>query len=213
VSAPGVRLPKFYAIIDAACFDGQRSLLKFAQDLVEGGATLLQYRNKTGCTREVLSDTRALKRMLGAPVRLIMNDRPDLCLAADLDGVHVGQDDLSVEAARRVLGGTKWIGFSTHNVEQAIAAEGNGADYVAVGPIFKTSSKAKPDPVVGIGGLKEIRRQVKKPLVAIGGITRENCAEAIAAGADSVAVIADLIANSGEDSAGKRVEDFFRRLE
>ena len=188
-------------------------MIQFARELASAGVTLLQYRNKSGSTREILSAGRELKRTIGSRARLIMNDRADLCLAAGFDGVHLGQDDASTEGTRRAIGSERLIGRSTHNLEQALAAERSEADYVAIGPIFATRSKATPDPTVSIAGLKEIRTHVTKPLIAIGGITRENCADVIAAGADSVAVISDLVGGSGGDSVAKRVEEFFRRLE
>lgn len=213
MSTGTLALPKLYAIIDAANFGDQKSLLAFTRELAHAGVTLMQYRDKSGSGRQVLSSGQELKRMGGPRVRLIMNDRADLCLAAGFDGVHLGQDDMGAESARRVLGDGKIVGRSTHNLEQAMVAGQNDSDYVAIGPIFETRSKAQPDPVVGIAGLKEIRRHVKKPLVAIGGITRQNCADVMAAGADSVAVISDLMGSGGRDSAVKRVEEFLRRLE
>lgn len=206
-------IPRLYAIVDARCFSERELLLDFGRELAEAGATLLQYRDKMGSSREILSKARELKRTAGSKARLIMNDRPDLCLAAGFDGIHLGQNDIPVASARSVLGNNKLIGYSAHNLEQAVTAEKSEADYVAIGPIFETHSKANPDPVVGVAGVKAVRRHVKKPLVAIGGITRENCAEVIAAGADSVAVIADLVPAAGQDSASKRVEEFLRRLE
>jgi thiamine-phosphate pyrophosphorylase len=125
-------------------------------------------------------------------IRLIMNDRADLCLAADLDGVHVGQDDLSPESVRKIIGPHRWMGVSTHNPEQLSEADRTSADYLAIGPVFATSSKEKPDPVVGLEGVRRARALMRKPLVAIGGITRGNAASVIEAGADSVAVISDL---------------------
>jgi thiamine-phosphate pyrophosphorylase len=140
-------------------------------------------------------------------VRLIMNDRADLCLAADLDGVHVGQDDLSPESVRAIIGPKRWLGVSTHNPEQLREADLTSADYLAIGPVFATSSKERPDPVVGLEGVRRARVLTRKPLVAIGGITRANAASVIEAGADSVAVISDLLREPG-----KSAEEFFRIL-
>jgi thiamine-phosphate pyrophosphorylase len=147
-------------------------------------------------------------RDMGHPgVMLIMNDRADLALAADFDGVHVGQDDLSPESVRRIIGPDRWLGVSTHNPEQLREADLTSADYLAIGPVFSTSSKEKPDPVVGLEGVRRARLLTRKPLVAIGGITRENAAAVIEAGADCVAVISDLIR-----SPRKSAEEFFRIL-
>lgn len=193
-----LELPHLYAIIDAACFaaapDATSAISDYARALIAGGVTLIQYRNKTGSAREMLSHARELKR-IGAErhVRLIMNDRADLCLAAGFDGVHVGQDDLSPAAARMIVGDRRWVGVSTHTPAQVREADSWPADYVAVGPVFATPSKANPDPVIGLAGVRDARTLTRKPLVAIGGITRENARSVIDAGADSVAVISDLL--------------------
>ena len=200
-------LPRLYPIVDAANHGDSRQLLEFARQIISGGATLLQYRNKKGNARGMLSDARNLKTMYGDKLRLIMNDRSDLCLAAGLDGIHVGQDDLSTEAARLVVKKEKWIGVSTHNLQQAMEADETSADYIAIGPIFGTRSKERPDPVVGLDGLKRVRAATRKPLVAIGGITLANCRSTIDAGADSVAVISSLLT-----SPAKTTGDFLRVL-
>jgi thiamine-phosphate pyrophosphorylase len=154
----------------------------------------------------MLSQARELRRKLEG-ARLIMNDRADLCLAAGFDGVHVGQEDLSVQGARRVVGEKLWVGVSTHNPAQVKAEASSSADYVAVGPVFATSSKANPDPVIGLDGVREARRLTQKPLVAIGGITRQDFRRVLEAGADAVAVISDLL-----DNPRKSAEEFLRRL-
>ena len=140
-------------------------------------------------------------------VRLIMNDRADLCLGAEFDGVHLGQDDLSPESVRKIIGPERWLGISTHNPEQLREADLTSADYLAIGPVFSTLSKDKPDPVVGLDGVRQARKLTRKPLVAIGGITRANAASVIGAGADSVAVISDLLREPR-----KSAEEFFRIL-
>ena len=199
-------LPRLYAIIDAAFFPDTAALLAFAGELRAAGLELFQYRNKSGNARQMLSQARELRRkMEGA--RLIMNDRADLCLAAGFDGVHLGQEDLSPEGARRIVGEKLWVGVSTHNPEQVRAEASGSADYVAVGPVFATSSKANPDPVIGLEGVRAARRLTQKPLVAIGGITRENCRSVLEAGADAVAVISDLL-----DNPRKSAEEFLRHL-
>ncbi len=202
-----IMLPRLYAILDVACLSDHDVLLAAAQELAAGGVTLLQYRNKSGNARQMLEQARELRRLLGGTVKLIMNDRADLCMAAGFSGVHVGQDDLSPEGARRVIGADLWLGVSTHTPEQVKVATGTSADYIAIGPVFATSSKDKPDPVVGLEGVRETRRLTRKPLVGIGGITRENCASVIEAGADSVAVISDLLPDPR-----KSAEEFLRIL-
>ena len=200
-------LPRLYAILDSANFPDTEALCLSAGELVAAGITLLQYRNKSDNARQILDQARELRRRLGSSVKLIMNDRADLSLAAAFDGVHIGQDDLSPEGARRVIGNSLWLGVSTHNPEQLAAADKTAADYLAIGPVFSTRSKANPDPVIGLEGVRRARALTHKPLVAIGGITRENCRSVIEAGADTVAVISDLIREPR-----KSAEEFFRIL-
>jgi thiamine-phosphate pyrophosphorylase len=188
-----LQLPRLYPILDPACFPDVAGMFAAAEELAAAGCTLLQYRNKTGNASRMLDEARELRARLGASVSLIMNDRADLCLAAGFDGLHVGQDDLTPEAARLIVGAARWLGVSTHNPEQLAEADKTSADYLAIGPIFATSSKANPDPVVGLAGVRRARKLTRKPLVAIGGITRANARSVIEAGADSVAVISDLL--------------------
>ncbi len=202
-----LHLPRLYPILESSQFSDRDALFAAAEELVAGGVTLVQYRNKTGSARHILEDARELKRRLGNSVRLILNDRADLCLAASCDGLHVGQEDLSPDRARRVIGPELCLGVSTHNPEQLREAEASRADYIAIGPVFVTSSKDRPDPVVGVEGVRRARQLTRKPLVAIGGITRANALEVIHAGADSVAVISDLVRDPR-----KSAEEFFRIL-
>jgi thiamine-phosphate pyrophosphorylase len=207
-----ISVPRLYAIVDAASFRSSDDLVVFAEELVAGGCTLLQYRNKSGNARGMLEQARALRRLSRAGVpaphfRLIMNDRADLCLIAEFDGVHVGQDDLSPASVRKIIGPDRWLGVSTHNPEQLAEADQTSADYLAIGPVFSTSSKERPDPVIGLEGVRRARQLTRKPLVAIGGITRGNAASVIEAGADSVAVISNLLREPR-----KSAEEFFRVL-
>jgi thiamine-phosphate pyrophosphorylase len=201
------KLPRLYAILDASLFSDTEALCASTKELVAGGVTLLQYRNKSGNARQMLEQAGVLKRLVGASVKLIMNDRADLCLAAGFDGVHVGQDDLSPEGTRKVIGQRLWLGVSTHNPEQVTEGDKTSADYLAIGPVFSTSSKDKPDPVIGLEGVRWARALTRKPLVAIGGITRANCRSVVEAGADAVAVISDLIRDPR-----KSAEEFLRIL-
>jgi len=178
-----------------------------AEELAAAGLMLLQYRNKSDNARQMLGQARELKRHLGDCIKLIMNDRADLCLAAGFDGLHIGQDDLSSDSARLIIGNERWLGVSTHNSEQLAEADKTSVDYLAIGPVFATSSKANPDPVVGLEGLRQARGITRKPLVAIGGITRANARSVIDAGADSVAVISDLLLDPR-----KSAEEFLRLL-
>ncbi|HSZ61660.1 MAG TPA: thiamine phosphate synthase [Terriglobales bacterium] len=210
-----VRLPRLYPILDPACFGDADGMFAAAEELASAGVTLLQYRNKSGNARLMLEEARQLRARLearfgsniGSNINLIMNDRADLCLAAGFDGLHVGQDDLLPESARRIIGADRWLGVSTHNPEQLAEADTTSADYLAIGPIFATNSKVNPDPIVGLEGLRRARELTRKPLVAIGGITRANARSVIDAGADSVAVISDLLLEPG-----KSAEEFLRVL-
>jgi thiamine-phosphate pyrophosphorylase len=202
-----INLPRLYPILDRAQFTDMKVLCDATEELRAAGVTLVQYRNKSGNARQMLEEARALKQRVGGSIKLIMNDRADLCLAAEFDGVHVGQEDLSPEGARRVIGPKFWLGVSTHNPDQLGAADSTSADYLAIGPVFATFSKVNPDPIVGLDGVRRARALTCKPLVAIGGITRGNARSVIDAGADSVAVISDLIREPG-----KSAEDFFRIL-
>jgi thiamine-phosphate pyrophosphorylase len=202
-----MRLSSLYAILDAGCFPDVNAMFTAAEELAAAGCTLLQYRNKSGNARQMLAEARELRARLGPRVKLIMNDRADLCLAAGFDGLHVGQDDLIPESARRIIGLVRWLGVSTHNPEQLAEADKTSADYLAIGPIFVTASKANPDPVVGLEGIRRARELTRKPLVAIGGITRANARSVIEAGADAVAVISDLLPDPR-----KSAEEFLRVL-
>ncbi len=198
---------RLYPIIDRTFCQDSRAVQECSLALVAAGCTLIQYRNKSGSARQMLDEARELRACLGKGVRLIMNDRADLCLAAGLDGLHVGQDDLSPASARRIIGANRWLGVSTHNPEQLALADQTSADYLAIGPVFATSSKANPDPLVGLEGVRRARELTRKPLVAIGGITRANARSVIEAGADAVAVISDLLRDPR-----KSAEEFLRIL-
>jgi len=267
-----LKFPTLYPIIDFSCFAAQpnpiTAIVRYADELISAGATLIQLRDKSQPeqARRFLSCSRELRRVTLDRAVLIINDRLDLCLAADADGVHLGQDDLSPVAARKIfdsvishpiaqsLGKSQLlrermghpgesssrerighsgesslrekvgypeglaveerkqmrkllIGFSTHNLAQVRAADALPIDYIAIGPVFATGSKANPDPVVGLEGVRQARRVTKKPLVAIGGITRLNCSQVKDSGADAVAVISDLL-----ESPAKAVADFLRVL-
>ena len=166
---------------------------EFAQELREAGVRLVQYRDKINGPQEILRAANEMdEAFAGAEVTRVMNDRADLAVLAGWDGVHVGQGDLSVEAARKVVGGSEMVGISTHNEEQVRAALMSNPDYVAVGPVFATASKANPDPVVGLDLVRQTRGITELPIVAIGGITLANARNVIEAGADSVAMIGGL---------------------
>jgi thiamine-phosphate pyrophosphorylase len=204
-----LEMPRLYVILDAGLVRGPAQ--EIARQLMNAGVRLLQYRAKNLPAREVLEAARQLaeaSREVGA--NFFVNDRPDLAYLSGAHGVHVGQDDLSVEQARAIMGQDHWVGVSTHNLQQFQQAVATSADYVAIGPIFATTSKVNPDPVVGTEMIRRLRSLTAKPIVAIGGIRLENAAEVIEAGADSVAVISDILAAA--DPAARAVQ-FLQRLE
>jgi thiamine-phosphate pyrophosphorylase len=206
-------LPRLYAIADAQVLATRGvALADFAREIRAAGVGIVQYRDKVGSPQEVLGAASVLREaMAGSDCKLIMNDRADLVVLAPFDGVHVGQGDLSPEDARRVMDTGKIVGVSTHTDAQVQAANLTSADYLAIGPIFPTSTKPDAEPVLGLEGLRRARALTAKPLVAIGGITRANARSVIDAGADSVAVISGLF-SSGEETTEAVARDFLARL-
>jgi len=204
-----IKVPRLYAILDAAQL-GDRSPAAVAENLLGAGVRWIQYRDKGASSRKLLEISREVgNRARPAGAIFIVNDRADVARAVNANGVHVGQEDLPVESARLLLAPGKWVGCSTHELAQVCEADRSSADYIAFGPVFPTRSKANPDPVVGLEGLREARKATAKPLVAIGGITLENAPSVIEAGADSVAVISDLLQAS---DIGARAREFLRAL-
>ncbi len=206
-----VDLPRLYPITDV-----RLSGLSHAQQvarLCDGGASLVQLREKHQSPRAFYQEAeQAMRVARERGVRLIINDRVDIALALQADGVHLGQDDLPPDAARGLLGSRAIIGFSTHNLEQAREALRLPVDYIALGPIFNTSTKDNPDPVVGLDGLRSVRREIGRlPLVAIGGIGRENMRDVINAGADTVAVVSVLLAQP--EQIARRTQELLLDLE
>jgi thiamine-phosphate pyrophosphorylase len=195
--------PPLYAVLDPSL--STEPAISTAQKLADGGARLIQLRDKRASAGKLYAQTLeylSVLRPFGA--RLIVNDRPDIAAMSGAGGVHVGQEDLPVKEARAICGSEAWVGVSTHNLEQFREAILTSADYIAVGPIFPTSSKQNPDPVVGLDFLRQARQLTRKPLVAIGGITIESAAEVFRSGADSVAVIRNLV--DAPDPAGRAQE-------
>ncbi len=205
-------LPKLYAIADAGVLRARGvGLREFAEGLRTAGVGLVQWRDKEGSPQEVLAGASVLREIFaGTDCLLVMNDRADLAVLAGFGGVHVGQGDLSPEHARRVVGLGVVVGISTHTDEQVRAAEISCADYVAIGPVFATGTKVDAEAVIGLEGVRRARTLTTKPLVAIGGITRENARSVIDAGADSVAVISGLLAKG--ETVEKVARDFLRIL-
>ena len=211
-----MKIPRLYPIADTATLAAQGvSLQDFAQQVVVGGAEILQLRDKTGDPADVLRHAATMTEAFeGSACLPVMNDRADFAVLAGWRAVHVGHLDLSPDAVRRVFrpdaSEDVIVGVSTHNEDQMIAADASSADYIAVGPVFITGTKPDAEPVIGLEGVRRLCVLTRKPVVAIGGITIENAAAVLDAGADSVAVIGALFAR-GHDIEGT-VRDFLRRL-
>jgi thiamine-phosphate pyrophosphorylase len=186
-----IQIPKLYAITDRQWSNCTHE--EIVRMLLDGGASLIQLRDKEASGRELLDQAIAcLKLTREAGATLIINDRVDVALTAGADGVHLGQDDLSVDEAREILGEDKIIGVSTHSIDQFRAALETSANYIALGPVFPTLTKENSAPVVGLELVREARKLTDRPLVAIGGINLGRAPEVIEAGADCVAVISAL---------------------
>ena len=204
-----LRFPRLYVIVEAGLV--REPTTEIARKLIGAGVKMLQYRAKNVPAKEMLASARELAGLArSAGARFFVNDRPDVAYLSKAHGVHVGQDDLDVEEARAVVGPEAWVGLSTHNIEQFEKAARSSADYIAIGPIFETTSKVNPDPVVGLELVRRARHLTERPVVAIGGITLERAAEVIDAGADSVAVISDIL---GAEDPAERASQYLRRLE
>ncbi len=199
-----------YVIIDAEALKG-RSHIEVASQAIRGGARTIQLRDKVRSGERLLSAAQQLRTLCTEHnVLFIVNDYLDVALGTDADGLHLGQDDLPVKVARRLLPLGKIVGSSATTVEQAMAAQSEGADYVAVGAIYPTSSKTStttPAKVVGLETLRQVRQAITLPLVAIGGITKDNASEVIAAGADSVAVISAVLGAESPEEAARQIAD------
>jgi thiamine-phosphate pyrophosphorylase len=213
-ASPGPLPPRpfLYPIVDAAQLGGF-SVPGLVAGLIKGGARLLQLRAKREADAELLELAReAVAAAHARGARLVVNDRPDVAVIVGADGVHVGQQDLSPSDARRVLGASAIVGVSTHSLEQARAASVEPVDYVAIGPVFETRSKAQPDPVVGLELLRGARSLVRQPLVAIGGIARTNLPSVVATGVDGVAVISDLLSGPDPETVAGEFAALLARL-
>ncbi|MFY9609274.1 MAG: thiamine phosphate synthase [Blastocatellia bacterium] len=199
--------PRIYPITDERL--SGLSHAEQVERLAAGGATLIQLREKVASPREFYNAAlEAMKAARRVGVQIIINDRVDIAMAVDADGVHLGQGDVPPDHARRLLGENRIVGFSTHSVKQALEADSAPVDYIAIGPVFQTSTKENPEAIVGLEAIAAIKSQASKPLVGIGGITLSRARSVIEAGADSVAVISDLISAS---DISERTREFMNR--
>jgi thiamine-phosphate pyrophosphorylase len=204
-------LPRFYPILDRdTAVRCGISPVDAAEQILDAGARILQFRYKGFFSRDIFAEMERLAVLcLQSRALLVVNDRTDIARLLNA-GLHLGQDDLTPQDARRIIGAEALVGYSTHNEQQLRAAASQPADYVAFGPIFSTASKQNPDPVVGVEELRRLRPLTARPLVAIGGLTRQNARSVLEAGADSIAVISDLFPEDG--NIRLRVEEWLRLL-
>jgi len=203
--------PRLYAVLDGSILGP--AVEASAQKLIAAGVRLFQYRHKKASSRQLFTVCQNLSRnMKAAEARFVVNDRCDIARLTASGGVHLGQEDLDPKEARAIVGGESWVGLSTHTLGEVEAAATTTADYIAIGPIFPTISKEGARPPVGLGLIREARKITDKPLVAIGGITLETAPEALAAGADSVAVIRDLIEAADVGARARQYLEVLRAL-
>ena len=209
-----LNLPRFYPVLDTELL-ARRGLpvAAAAEAVLEGGARILQFRHKTFFSRDVFDEASLVAQLCdSAGSFFVMNDRADFAMLLRC-WLHLGQDDLPPADARKILPARSIIGFSTHNERQLREADREPVDYLAFGPIFETRSKQNPDPVAGVEELKRVRPLTGKPLVAIGGITRERAAAVRAAGADSIAVVSDIIPEEcSKKTVRERTEEWLQLL-
>lgn len=206
-----MKIKGLYAIIDNSLVPEIQNI-EIAKRLISGGAMIVQLRGKGLSSKELLADAREIRLLTReAGATFIVNDRADIALLSDADGVHLGQNDLPIDEARKILGKEKLIGISTHNIEQALKAEQEGADYIGFGPVFGTKTKADAEEAKGIEALKEVNKKVSIPVIAIGGINLENLKEVIDAGADGVAVISAIVKAENIEETTKRFIEALKR--
>jgi len=184
----------------------RQGILKDAKQVIEAGCRLIQYREKNKSSREMLEEAKQLASLCKSKGALfIVNDRLDIAQAVDADGVHLGQSDLPIDLARKILGKEKIVGTSNHSVEEAKRSEEAGADYISVGPVFYTNTKKDAGPPVGLNLLKQIRAITRLPIVGIGGVNEENLEQVLRAGADSVAIISAIVSSNDPGKSAERI--------
>ncbi|WP_321429016.1 thiamine phosphate synthase [uncultured Methanolobus sp.] len=193
----------FYLVTDSGL--SKAGTLSDVEKAVAAGCRAIQYREKSISTKEMILEAAKIKEICGDESIFLVNDRVDVALAVDADGVHIGQDDMPIETARRLLGPDKIIGLSVHNVEEALEAEKMGADYVGLGPIFNTSTKKDAGNSIGSENIRPVKDAIKIPVVAIGGINKENSESVIEGGADSLVAISAVVCS---DDVGQETRDF-----
>lgn len=200
----------FYLVTDSGL--SKKGTLSDVQEAVESGCRIVQYREKNKSTKEMVYEASEIKRICSGRAIFLVNDRIDVALAVDADGVHIGQDDMPIEKARRLLGEDKIIGLSVRNREEAIQAEKSGADYIGLGPIFDTATKKDAGEGIGPLKIKEVKAAIELPIVAIGGINKENCESVVQNGADSLVAISAVVCSDDVKRETKYFIDTIQRI-
>jgi thiamine-phosphate pyrophosphorylase len=199
----------FYLVTDSGF--SKKGTLSDVKEAVEAGCKIVQYREKNKSTKEMIFEASEIKSICGNRAIFLVNDRVDVALAVNADGIHIGQDDMPVEIARKLLGEDKIIGVSACNIDEAIDAEKEGAEYVGLGPIFDTSTKKDAGDGIWLSKIREIKNAIKIPVVAIGGINKENCEAVILSGADSAVAISAVISRDDVKREVKYFIDIIRK--
>ena len=200
----------FYLVTDSGL--SKKGTLSDVKEAVEAGCKIVQYREKDRGTKEMISEAAEIKRICSDKAIFLVNDRVDVALAVDADGVHIGQDDMPIGIARKLLGENKIIGLTVHNIDEAIEAEKKGADYVGLSPIFDTETKKEAGGGIGPYKIKEVKNAIRIPVVAIGGINKENCESVAQNGADSLVAISAVICIDDVKCEIKSFIDIIRRI-
>lgn len=200
----------FYLVTDSGI--SKKGTLSDVMEAVEAGCKIIQYREKNRSTKEMIDEAADIKRICSDKAIFLVNDRIDVALAVDADGVHIGQDDMPIETARKLLGEEKIIGLTVHNVSEAIEAEKSGADYVGLGSIFDTSTKKDAGKGIGPARIREVKNTIKVPVVAIGGINKENCRIVVENGADSLVAISAVVCSGDVKRETRGFIDIIREI-
>ncbi|MEZ5333762.1 MAG: thiamine phosphate synthase [Methanolobus sp.] len=197
----------FYLVTDSGL--SRKGTLSDVENAVAAGCRIIQYREKTGSTRDMVLEAAQIKTLCGSEAIFLVNDRVDVALAVDADGVHIGQDDMPIDTAREILGKDKIIGLTVHNVEEALKAQENGADYVGLSPIFDTSTKKDAGDGIGPERIREVKDAINIPIVAIGGINKQNCESVVLGGADSLVAISAVVCS---DDVMRETKEFIELI-
>ena len=199
----------FYLVTDSGL--SKKGTLSDVKEAVEAGCKIVQYREKNKSTKEMIDEATELRRICSEKAIFLVNDRIDVALAVDADGVHIGQDDMPIETARKLLGADKIIGLTVHNVEEAIEAEISGANYAGLGSIFDTATKKDAGKGIGPASIREVKNAIKIPVVAIGGINKENCIPVVENGADSFVAISAVVCSDDVKRETRKFIDIIQK--